>query len=328
MRSVIAVVFMAACLLGSCWDASAQTSDLFQSVVPNRPHPKKPPRPRAAPTQDSSDDDSGPEMTRTGPADTAPSPSVASLPIAPPPIPSPSPSLSATPPLSVMPLSQAITPAPVTSPSSVASLPASPAAASPTPSSTPLASSPTPPSSVATLTPSAAPPPSVAPVALSPLVAPSSSPPAPAARQMDDAFSRPFETRRYYAFPLPAPYCDDAGSANGTCTTIVGIDRFEPGKQTWYIRWTSLIEPFRSLTSDNPWRPLSVMCEATTEGSSCKTRTAQQFPPRYRGIRSIQFLIAQGGAKLEWDYSLPTEDITIEGRETDVTKFTSLSPPR
>jgi hypothetical protein len=340
MRSAVAAVFMAACLLCSCWDASAQTSDLFQSVVPTKPRPKKPPRPRPARAQDNSDDDSGPDVTRASPADSAPSQSVVSLPLSPlptqPAVPAPaiapSPSVPPSAPV-VTPLSQAITPAPVASPSQVVSTPASPPsspAAFVAPSAPPLAPSPTPtpPASVASLAPSAAPPPSVAPITLAPLAAPSSSPPLPPTHQMDDAINRPFETRRYYAFPLPAPYCDDAGSGNATCTTIVGIDRFEPGKQTWYIRWTSLIEPFRSLTSENPWRPLSVTCEATPDGSSCKTKNPQQFPPRYRGIRSIQFLIAQGGAKLEWDYSLPTEDITIEGRETDISKFTSLSPPR
>jgi hypothetical protein len=345
MRTVAAAVFTAACLLGSCWDASAQTSDLFQSVVPTKPRPKKPPRPRPARAQDNSDDDSGPDMSRASPADSAPSQSVVSLPLsplptqpavpAPPLAPSPSLSPASSAPV-VTPLSQAITPAPVASPSQVVSMPVSPptapaappSAPSVAPSAPPLAPSPMPPASVASLTPSAAPPPSVAPITLAPLAAPSSSPPLPPTHQMDDAINRPFETRRYYAFPLPAPYCDDAGSGNATCTTIVGIDRFEPGKQTWYIRWTSLIEPFRSLTSENPWRPLSVTCEATSDGSSCKTKNPQQFPPRYRGIRSIQFLIAQGGAKLEWDYSLPTEDITIEGRETDIRKFTSLSPPR
>jgi hypothetical protein len=81
------------------------------------------------------------------------------------------------------------------------------------------------------------------------------------------------------------------------------------------------------MTSENPWRALSMMCEATGDGYVCKTRSSQQFPPRYRGVSSIQFVITQGGARLEWDYSLPTEDITVEGRETDVNKFTSLAPP-
>jgi len=68
------------------------------------------------------------------------------------------------------------------------------------------------------------------------------------------------------------------------------------------------------------------MCGAIADGFVCKARKAQQFPSRYRGVSSIQFLITQGGAKLEWDYSLPTEDITIEGSETDISKFTSVAP--
>jgi len=302
MRSLIAAVLTATFLLCSSWDASAQTSDPFQSVVPSRPHPKKPPRPRAAPAQDSSDADSGPEVSR----DVPPSPSVASSPI--------SPSFAPAPPLPVAPPSQAATPAP---------LPSEPMSPVTTGSSTPA---PTPPASVATLTPSATPAP--APIPLTPLAAPSSSPPVPPTRQSgnDDGVSRPIEFTRYYVFPLPAPYCDDGGAANGTCATIVGIDKFEPGKQTWFIRWTSLGDSYRNLLYDNSWITLPMTCEAISDGFACKSRNVQQFPSRYRGVSSIKFLITQGGEKREWDYSLPTEDISIEGREIDVPKPASPAP--
>ena len=218
MRSLIAAAFTAAFLLCTCWDASAQTADPFQSVVPNRPHPKKPPRARAAPAQNSPDADSAPDAARDVPA----SPPVASSPISPASAPAPS--------LSVAPPSQAATPA---------ALPPEPTSPVTTGSSTPV---PTPPPTVATLSPSTTPAP--APIALTPLAVPSSSPSVPPARQggNDDGISRPIEFTRYYVFPLPAPYCDDGGAANGTCATIVGIDKFEPGKQSWFIRWTSLSE--------------------------------------------------------------------------------------
>ena len=223
---------------------------------------------------------------------------------------------SPAPPVASLPTSRPFTPA--------SRLP-SPEPLLPTPVVTPLSAAL--PSSLATPSALGEPPPSIAPISLSPLAGPSPIvPPAPQTRS-GNAINRPIASRRYYAFPLSAPDCDDGGAANGTCTAIVGIDKFEPGKQTWYIRWTSLIEAYRGMTSESPWRALSVVCETTNDGLACKARSPQQFPPRYRGMSSIQFDITQGGAKLEFDYSLPTEDITVEGRETDVTKFTSLAPP-
>lgn len=301
MRSVIAA-FTAAFLMCSCWDASAQTADPFQSVVPSRSHPKKPPRARAAPARDGSDADSGPDVARDVPS----SPPVASPLISP----SSAPALS----LSVAPPSQAAMPAP---------LPSEPMSPVTNGSATP---EPTPPPSVATLTPSATPAP--APIPLTPFAVPSASPPVPPTRQSgnDDGVGRPIEFTRYYAFPLPAPYCDDGGAANGTCATIVGIDKFEPGKQTWFIRWTSLSDSYRNILYENSWLSLPVTCEAISDGFACKSRNVQQFPSRYRGVSSIKFLITQGGGKTEWDYSLPTEDISIEGREIDVPKPRSPAP--
>jgi len=130
--------------------------------------------------------------------------------------------------------------------------------------------------------------------------------------------------RRYYAFPLPAASCDDGGIGNGSCTTIVGIDKFEAGKQTWYVRWTSLIESYRVVTAKYPWQIISVACEAIADGSRCDTKIPRD---RYRDASSMQFRITQGGRRLRWEYSLPSGHVSLEGIETDVTKFTSLAVP-
>jgi hypothetical protein len=346
MRIFIIAAFAACIVLPTCPDVRAQAADPFQSVVPHRPAPRKPPRPRHV-TPSQQDDDSQ-DTASNGPAGGQPTLTFAPMAMtAPPPAPTAQPPLPAAPlppatiatasaPAGAAAAPVAPTPAavpPAASPAqSDAALPAKAALASS--SVAPPASSPavsgavTPPPSlpapaaspVSLALPTTAPPVAPAPLAPVPVsltTAPGLPPPAPALPPADP--DQP--SRHYYAFSLPAPYCDDSGTANGTCTTLVGIDRYEPGAQTWYVRSTSLTESYRGFTATNPWHAISVKCEATADGSLCKTR--MPFG-RLKDASTMKFHFTQGATRPVWEYSQRSDEFTIEGIETDVTKFTSM----